>query len=586
MQTKWRTTAFAALLAAVLTASPAVLAAGAPAAQSQTKSQAQSQNQSQAKPMKLAGSVTAELKSAFVERGADRSTVGVVIWLRNEGTSVTRVPEYELRVTTGDGVAYTLMPSASNPRAIQAKGKAELGYLLEVERTDRLELAKLTWVDVDDYVYPRKETPLLSMNLKGKVWQSAAPDGGSAGVIPWGQPFKLEMYSADVTYTPASVQRQTTAQGGIVTVVTVRATNTGKQQAYVPDIAVSGSDGAKLYAGERADAKTTSLSPGESRNVRFAIPTPASASLTGFVVTTPERFTTAGGASITEHVGHVRIGLPPGGFSLAGFKNYVYGSPIELDSLNELVGKDVEVSLVELHMHGNQDDGYKTAVAKFKLRNNGKSPAPLPAFGAELMDADGYTYAGVRQIAAATSLMPGLSHVVSYSFNVPKTEPEDGRFALRLLEGGGTADQPYASPIAAIGVQAQNEDKDTDTWNLYPFRIQLKDWWLAAYADSVPVVSYSYKLRLNLDITREDDVVVDAGFSRLKFELVDTLGRMIGYETVPLTGQGRLVSGTQIVKFSNIRTEQQEYPLSINVYEVIDTPNGEASRLIRSFHQK
>ncbi|WP_276353577.1 hypothetical protein [Cohnella caldifontis] len=578
MHTNWRSTAAAVLLTAALAVSPSVsVLAATPAVQA-------GQGQGLAKPMKLAGSVSAELKSAFVERSADDSTIGVVVWLRNDGAKVTRVPDYELRVTTADGVTYTLTPSASNPRSIQAKGKAELGYILNVERTDRLELTKLTWVNVDEYVYPRKETPMLSMNLSGKVWQSTAPDSASTGAIKWGQPFKLDLFSTDVTYTPASVQKQTTAQGGIVTVVTVKAANAGKQKAYVPDFAVSGSDGAKLYAGEKADNKVTSLSPGESRNIRFAIPTAASVALTGFVVTTPERFATAGGGSIVEHVGHVRIGLPQSGSSLAGLSAYAFGSPIALDALNELVDKDVEVSLVELHMHENQGDGYKTAIAKFKLRNTGKEPAPLPAFGAELVDGDGYTYAGVRQNVATQSLMPGLSHVVSYAFNVPKTEEDDQRFALRLLEGG-TADSPYPSPIAAVGVQAQIGDKDSDVWDLYPFKVEMKYWWLNAYADTIPVTSYSYKLKLNLEITQSDDVVVDAGFSRLKFELVDTQGKMIGSETVPLTGVGRLVSGTQIVKFSNIRTEQQEYPLSINVYEVIDTPNGEATRLLKTFHQ-
>ncbi|MBW5448485.1 hypothetical protein GE107_20785 [Cohnella sp. CFH 77786] len=580
MHTKWRKTIPALLLAASLTVSAAPLAASA---RQELASAAQSQGYS-AKPMKLAGTVRAELKSAFVERGADGSTIGVVIWLQNDGAKVTRVPDYELRIVTGDGVSYTLTPSASNPRAIQAKGKAELGYMLNVERTDGLEPEKLAWVSVDEYVYPRKETTLLTMNIAGKVWQNADPDGGSAGAVKWGQPFRLDMFSPNVTYTPVSMQKQATAQGGIVTVVTVKATNAGKEKAYLPDIAVSGSDGSKLYAGERAGGTTATLAAGESRNIRFAIPTAAGVNLREFVVTTPERFAAAGGSALVFHVGHVRIGLPDNGFSLAGLSEYAYGTPIALDPLNELVDKDVRVSLVELHMHDNQGDGYKTAIAKFKLQNTGKEPAPLPAFQADLTSAEGYTYSGVRQNTVAQQLMPGLSHIVSYSFNVPKTENAE-KYALRLLEGG-TTESPYSSPIAdAVAVKVQSEAADSDVWDLYPFQVKMKYWWLSAVYETVPNISYSYKLKLNLDIQGTDDVVVDANFSKLKFEIVDAFGKMLGSETVPLAGTGRLVSGYQTINFTNIRTEQQEYPLSIQVFEVIDTPNGEAKRLIKTFDQ-
>lgn len=576
MNTNWKKNVAAVLLAVSLTATPSAVTVFAESA---------SAVQGQAALMKLTDHVRAELKGVFNEQTPDGATVGAVIRLTNDSGKVTRVPDYELRIFSSDGISYTLSPSAANARSIQPKGKAELAYMLNVDRTDVLELTKLAWVHVDDYVYPRKENTLLTMNIAGKVWNGYnSAENRSTGIIKWGQPFKLDFFSPSISYTPTSMQKQTTAQGN-VTVVTVKAANTGKEKAFIPDFAISGSDGTKLYAGEKAESKTIALVAGETKNVRFAIPTAAAVRLNELVVTTPLSFAASAGGgqqTVVRHIGHIRLGLPDNSLSLAGLKDYTFDTPIVFDPLNELVDKDVQVSLVELHMHDNQGDGYKTAIAKFKLQNTGKQPASLPAFQAELTSGDGYTYIGDRQNVTAQQLMPGLSHIVSYAFNVPKTE-EEHRFALRLLEGG-TAAEPYLSPIAAIGVTVQDEAK-SNVWNLYPFEVEMKYWSLSAVADAIPVISYSYKLTLDLDIKHTEDVVVDNGFSKLKIEIADGFGKMLGSETIPFVGTGRLISGKQTIRFNNIRTEQHQYPLTIHIYEVIDTPSGEATRLIQTLKQ-
>lgn len=585
MHTQWKKKMTTALLALTLIALPtAAFASGDTTTNAQPQT-AEQQAQLLGIPsyQKLSGSVQALLKSAYIEQSAYSQTIGIVVWLRNDGDKVTRVPDAELRVATEDGVIYTLAPSAANPRAIQPKGKAELSYLLNVNRTDAFALTKLHWVEVDDYVYPRKESTLLSLDISDKVWRDGDPDSGATMRIGWGQPFKLAAFADDLVFKPDSVQKQA-VQGGNVTVVTLRVTNTGQNRAFVPEIAISGMDGAKLYAGERIDRKTITLNPGESKLLRYAIASPASAVIDELVATTPERYVTTGGDLSVHHVGHIRMSVPESGFSPAGLSDYEFGTPIVLDPLNELVDKDVSISLVELHLHDNQGDGYQTAIAKFKLHNAGKQPAALPAFQAELTDGNGYTYFGDRQQVSAQRLMPGLSHVVSYAFNVPKTEATD-RYALRLLEGGDSVENPYSSPIAAIGVQMQTE-ADAKVWNLYPFNVEMKYWHLNAYTDMIPVTSYSYKLKIDLDITRTDDVVVDANFSKLKLEIVDGFGKMLGSETIPFVGVNRLISGVQTIRFDHIRTEQHQYPLYINVYEVIDTPSGEATRLITTLKQR
>jgi hypothetical protein len=577
MNMNWKITTTAFLLSAALVAStPGV----------KVFAQQSTVVNGQADVLKLTNDVQVKLKRTFSERTVDNTTIGAVIVLSNSSNKVTRVPDYELRVTTGDGVSYTLSPSLTNARSIQPKGKVELSYLLQVDRTDSFVLKKLNWVYVNEYVYPRKMTSLLSMNITGKVWQGNPKEGeASASEILWGKSFKLDAYSPDISYTPISLQRQGTDNGDI-TVVVVRAVNSGKEQAFVPDFVISGTDGQKLYDGVRASDKATVLGAGEAKNLFFGIPTRAAISLNRLVVMTPERFTSmdaSGGANqAVFYVGHSFIGMPSNNLASIGLKNYTYGTPIVFDSQNELMDKKVQVSLVELHMHDNQGDGYKTAVAKFKLHNTGKLPVPLPAFQAELANGEGYTYSGDRQNVAVQQLMPGLSHVISYSFNVPKTEDEE-TFMLRILDGTTVA--PYRLPIAAIGTTVQSDSQE-DFWNLYPFKVKMNSWSLQAYIDTVPFTSYSYKLLLDFDIERTDDVVVDEGFSKLKIEIADSAGRMLGSETIPFVGLNRLISGKQTIMFDSIRTAQHQYPVTINFYEIIDTPNGEATRLIETVSQK
>jgi len=555
---------------------------------------------------KLTDKVSAQWVGAYLERTAYGASIGAVVLLRNETGSVTRVPDFELRLVTDDGVVYTLVPSAANPRSLQPKGKAELAYVFEVDRQDAFELVRALLVEVDEYVYPRKETTLLAMDIGGKVWQAdskaagraaAGAAGGSGateqagtsagdltGKLPWGQPFRFGLLAPDVEFTPVGLHEQVTAQGASATIVTLRAVNRGQEAAYIPPFSVSGSDGTKLYAGQRADRVTGALAPGESRNVRFAIETAAGTELTELVVTTPARFVTPQGAEMVRQIGHAAIRLPAAGLAWSNVRPYELGRPIPPDAASELVDKDVQITLEELYLHENYEDGYKTAVAKFGLRNTGKQPAAMPQFQAELVNEEGYTYLGERQLNAPLRLMPGLKYVVTYAFNVPKTA-EEGRYALRLLEGG-TAQAPYSTPLAQIAVTMQGENTLDRQWDLYPFRVHLKSWSLGFMGNSFPTTAVTYKLTVDLDIERTDDVVVDTGFSKLKIELADNLGVVLGSETFSFVGPHRLVSGKQTLVFGNVRTEQYMYPLTVRIYEAIDTPAGEATRLLQVLQQK
>lgn len=578
MNMKWKKTMTSVLLSASLVASTSAVTVYA-------KQAPVVKEQAQAASLKLSNNVQVEFKGAFIEKTANGTAIGAVIRLKNTSGKITRVPDYELRATSSDGISYTLLPSGTNARAIQPKGKVELTYLIQVNRTDSFTLKKLNWVYVDEYVYPRKEKTLLSMNVTGKVWQGVESlASATKSLTAWGKPFKLDLYSPNVTYTPTNLSRQNTDKG-VVTIVTVKAVNSGKDKVFVPDFVISGTDGKKLYTGENVSTKSIVLNAGESKTVRFAIATDAAARLNGLVVMTPEQFASPmagnGSGTIDFYVGHAVIGMPDNNQSPIGAAVYTLDTPITFDAQNELIDKDVQVSLVELHMHENQGDGYKTAIAKFKVQNTGKLPLPFPDFQADIASGEGYTYSGVRQNITTKSLMPGLSHVVSYSFNVPKSEDEES-FVMRILDSATAA--PYSTTIASIGVDVQDETLE-DVWNLYPFEAKLNSWSLQSSIDTVPFTSYSYQLNLDMDIKRTADIFVDDGFSKLKIDIADGFGRMLGTETVPFVGVNRLISGKQTILFNNIRTEQLQYPLTINFYEVIDTPNGESTRLIETVKQ-
>ncbi len=91
-------------------------------------------------------------------------------------------------------------------------------------------------------------------------------------------------------------------------------------------------------------------------------------------------------------------------------------------------------------------------------------------------------------------------------------------------------------------------------------------------------------MKLWLDIKRPDQVIVDSNFSKLQFELLDTAGRVISTKALNFTGPNRIISGENNIMFDST-TEQMEYPVTVNVYESITTPNGEAKRLVATFKQ-
>ncbi|CAN7737767.1 hypothetical protein [Paenibacillus sp. LjRoot56] len=256
--------------------------------------------------------------------------------------------------------------------------------------------------------------------------------------------------------------------------------------------------------------------------------------------------------------------------------DYELGTKLALGS--SVVNPNLEVSLIELHAHENDDLGYKTAIAKYKITNNGTSTLALPELQNELIDNKGNAYTGSRQSAAATQIAPGSSYVVSYSYLLPNKETtEDDSFALNVYDDKSVSEGNVSAGTFKVALQGEETG---DTIAIYPFSLKVND---SSIGWTYSGGTYSYVLQLDMDITHEDQVIIDSNFSKIQFEMVDSLGRIVGTQDASLMGTGKLTSGSQRVSISGLKNEQVQTGVIVNMYEVIDTPNGTAKRLLKQF---
>lgn len=352
---------------------------------------------------------------------------------------------------------------------------------------------------------------------------------------------------------------------------------------YFNAILPSGTDpnSAQLVLWEKTAAATSSGSGGSSANASSASSTSGTASTTAAASETTESAAASASSGSTGQM-PVAVFLLKGaseaknGFATA--TSYLLGDKLTFTN-NANINKNVDVSLVELHAHENDDLGYKTAIAKYKITNNGTNTIALPELQNELLDSSGKSYTGTRQSSVTTQLTPGSSYVVSYSYLLPNRKTEDDEaFALNIFD-----DQSVSEGKVSLGtyqVALQKED-DSDMINLYPFTMKVN-------SDSISWLynngSYSYQLSLDLDITHEDQVIIDSNFSTIEFDMVDSLGRIVGTQSSALVGTGKLTSGMQKIVVTGLKNEQVDTGVVVNMYEVINTPNGTAKRLIKQFH--
>jgi hypothetical protein len=569
---------FAAVLlsaAVSVSAIPAAFADEAAAAGGQTSITAYDLNES----------LKVEVKSVLNERVAGGTRLGAVVRLTNTSGKLTRVPDYELRLKTADGIEYTLQPSASNAPSVNAKSSRELSYLLTIDNTDDVKLSGIEWVDVDYYVYPKKETVKLELPVDGLAWQGAdAAVAGASALKKWGESFTIPALDSPLVYKPVSITRDFSGTQP-VSVVQMLVENPGNARETLPALAMDGKTATDVYSGKLVEEGAVVLEAGEKRYIHFAIPTDIDSELTSLNVLTVENYKSAAEGDKTFNVGRLNILLPTASAAssaTAGEASYKLGDPIGLDKLNKIVHPNMEVSLVELHLQENDGDGFKTAVAKFKLVNKSDRPLPVPSFQTELISSDGYVYAGYAQDTVAPRVLPGAAYAVSYSFTVPKSETSD-TLKLNLLDAQTI--KPYKSVIASIDAGIQTEDTNRNfELNLYPLTVKITDWSIGA--NYSPAAGYSYKTKLFLDIKQDQQAIVDATSPKLQLEYVDSSGKTIGSSgLLGFAGTNKLMNGENDITVNAV-TEQMEIPLTVRIYETFVNANGEqVKRLLTTFKQ-
>ncbi|WJH32292.1 hypothetical protein N6H14_17890 [Paenibacillus sp. CC-CFT747] len=390
-----------------------------------------------------------------------------------------------------------------------------------------------------------------------------------------GDSFSLPDLTTALEFKADGLDEQITPQGN-TTVVRLLVTNKSKEKRSIPDFRLNAlSD--KAYTGQRLEQGNVTLEPGEQRYVHFTFPIENRLDLHSLMVLTPETFTADDKTTVTYYVGRLAVTLPEDSNAQPFIRKpvaYDWNSRIPFDSLNRLIHPKLEVALADLHLNESEGGGFKSGIAKFKLINRSDRPLPLPNFQTQWVSADGSKYAGTRQSTKVDSLMPNVGYVLYYSFVLPASEKGD-RVGMELLDGVTAA--PYKATIASLQTGIKPSVKGLD---FYPFQVKLNDWTVTPEQAQPQATTFTYKVNLDLSVTRQDEVVVDQTFTRMKVELLDSQGNTLGAKLLPLTGEGRVESGIQTIDIRSIRSVRD---FSLRVYETVETPFGEAERLLGTF---
>jgi hypothetical protein len=522
----------------------------------------------------LTEKIRAVIKNASVVQTENGSRISVSLRLYNGGGASIRVPEHELRVRTQSGLTYTLPASAANKEAMQPKEVVELVYSAFVDAKDIGSLRQIDFVHLNLYVYPKVEETLFSLPAEAVWYGLGETTPAKPEQIGWNQPFRIPGINSGIVYTPMNASIQSTSTGKTA-VVTLLATNPGVGRETIPSFRIDGVEGQKTYSGQLSSAASKELEVGEKVYLQYVIPLEQGVTLSGLLVQTMDSFVERNG-SVTISTGKATLPWPTTGATDTPVTSYELGQPIAIDSLTKIVDARTEIALMEFDIHENAEEGHKTAIAKFKLTNRSNVPVGTPMFGTEIMNGQGISYMGSRQKTADLLINPGLSYVVSYSYDLPRNDAT-GRYTMKLF--GLTSAGLYSSPVSAIHVQKQ-ETKAGAAFSLYPFTVKVNDV-RVGYLYTADTGLYQFKISLDMDINQLDDVVVDSGFSMVRFEVVDPLGRIIGSQDAALTGPKKLISGKQVLEANNLTSDQFTFPLTVNIYEVIETETGTAKRFLK-----
>ncbi|TBL78210.1 hypothetical protein [Paenibacillus thalictri] len=580
MTINWRKTAGSLVISAsLLTCGMGVSASDIP---EQGMAEEASLSMDVASKYKLNEQLDVEVKSTLNEHVLNGTRIGVVVRVSNKAAQTVRVPDtYELRVKTAEGVEYTLQPSSANSKSIQPKTTQELSYMSVIDRSDNVTLSEINWTDVDVYAYPKAETLMLAIPVGERQWRGGDTLITDKSMLKkWGNTFNILPYISPLEYKPVSINKEITSQGLSYVVQLLVSNPTGGRET-VPDFNVDGKTSTKIFSGKRGEPGSIVLEAKEQKYIHYVINTDLDSVLSSLNVLTTETFAQGtGGGPINYSVGRVNIALP-GSADLNGSAAlpYTLGTPMKFDQISDVIHPEMAVSMIEFRMNDNEGEGSKNITAKFKLTNQSDRPMAVPAFQTDLQSADGFLYSGNRQNVTTQNILPNSSLVVGYSFTLPASETGKG-LSIKIQDAATVS--PYKSTIAAYSVALQ-DGLDDKQFSLYPFDVKIDYYTITPYYNRLGnSMTYSYKLRLDMNMKRDPLVQIDSGFSKLQFDAFDTLGRLVGTTQASFLGTGKLTTGENNI-YLNGTTEQMEMQLTIKMYEVFTTPAGDSKRLLGEF---
>ncbi|WP_166238611.1 hypothetical protein [Paenibacillus turpanensis] len=387
----------------------------------------------------------------------------------------------------------------------------------------------------------------------------------------YGQPLSvLQVDSAKVT--------QAAGQQWVRT--TVKISNTSDRIAALPDLTgyyYSSKGGVTIQAEDVSSDHPDYLSQGESETYSFSAVLPKGMSVEQLQLALMEAKSTEESAGAASSTGAVSTLLPVAVADLnqatvvnqtgGNGATYEIGEPMEIATNAEM-----SVALSELKLYDNETNGFQTAIAKLKITNVGEDVIAFPTLSAKLRDAAGQVYTGTRQASVAAQIDANSSYVVSYSFLL-RSADDSKPVTLSLYEGSSDA-----ALIASVNSNYQSDDTSNDNWDVYPYNIVVKSSDLVL--NGTLSTNFAYSLKMNLDIERKDQVIMDSAVSKLQFDIVDPLGQLLGSQTVPFVGTTRLLNGDNHLTLSNISLYQYSINNYAKVYEVVDTPNGAVKRYL------
>jgi hypothetical protein len=499
------------------------------------------------------------------------------IWLQNLGSTSYKLPttlEYTLVDSSGYQYEAELILGASGTLLPKQRTKVKLQAAIPDALTGEGLTLQFTYKAVEETITIGSLNVSSSMQIAEVGEEVVYPSSNTEGIV--------------VKNSWSSVTRQT---DGVRVQSHITVSNKGSRVLSVPNLSAEfqTKKGTVTVASTDNSKRSAYLSPGDITTYRFSGVLPvglkaediqlvildqpstststAQGSQQGTGQQTTQPNTTSSSLPVfVASLSKAGTGITTNAFSEAA--PYTLGTVLPFDT-NNSIDSNLEISLVELHMHDNEEFGYSTAIAKYKLSNKGTTAVPMPKLETELASAKGFTYSGTRQASAAEQVLPNTSYVLSYSYLIPPSEVGDD-LAMNFYDENQT-------DIGSFRVKPQ-ELEEEGAISFYPFDVNIKDYRVSAtYSSS----TYAYKLWVDLDIQRQEEVIVDANFSKLTFEVNDVFGRVLSSLTMPFIGAGKVISGVQTLNLGSVKTEQLESIVTINVYEQIETPNGVVKRLVK-----